>query len=321
MPLKAMEDIAARICLVIIAAVVVTFPILACSETWIEKLSVLYTIKAGLWTVHMGHGVAGHVVKGGMTAVGSIFGQGDFMSRTFGFDKTMDLQEFQNFVCTLPQVPGVTLNMCAIWQNVLYASWGMLIGIGFGLSFMIAGAWLLYNYAFVKARKLARVWALALLIAGPMTLLLAETQYIIITCKAADMPPMIGSSSDTIGLSASLAAVLTLLSFVPALIFALLIGRTREEHRVEFARDLKASALEQAQGELFYSNDNFQYGSAGYSDTFAPPNVQAGYGGEMLQDGGYTSYSYGASSLSSSPPLPGAMGHQAYGGAGGGSYA
>jgi hypothetical protein len=168
-----MEDMAAKVALVFIVATLVMFPYLMFSKGWTEKMTLLYTVEADLLKVRMGPGIAAKALQSMGSGIGAKTGA--FMKTHFGSETEMDLQEFQDYVCAFPAIPGLTLNMCGIWQNMVVASWVMLFGCGFGLLVIFAGAVLLYQYAFVKASGKARLWALLLLAVGPFFLLIRRS--------------------------------------------------------------------------------------------------------------------------------------------------
>jgi len=138
--------------------------IVTSGDEWIKKRNVFYSIDTDLLYVYVGHGYVGKAFQktaehltGNQIAILNAFPHKRFL-----------LEEFREFICTLPKIPGYTTDLCLMWTGVQYASWMMLFGVVVGSILLAIAGILLYWYAFIKARTITRIFYKVFYILAPL---------------------------------------------------------------------------------------------------------------------------------------------------------
>jgi len=157
-----------------VLSIILWISIVSFGDEWIKKRNLFYSIDTDLLHVYVGHGFVG---KAFQKAAEHLSGDEIAILQAFPHKKFY-LEEFREFICTLPKIPGYTVNLCLMWTGVQYGSWMMLFGVVLGTIFMAIAGVLLYWYAFIKARKITRVFYKLFYILAPLVQITATAGYV-----------------------------------------------------------------------------------------------------------------------------------------------
>lgn len=174
------------------------------SDGWIKRVTVFYTIDAGLNTVKVSPGV---VSAGLSPLVGRLNPKVEqalsaLQKRTFG------MQEFREYMCQLPILDG-----CGIWGNVQHSSWFFMIVIFLSMIAFGFGVAIDYYYHFVRARKSQRKWVRMLYLCSPLANMLGLLQYCLLAAEVNNMQPV--DKSNPLGPNVWISCVLLVCNWVP----------------------------------------------------------------------------------------------------------
>ncbi|CAK0793751.1 unnamed protein product [Prorocentrum cordatum] len=230
-----------------VLSIILWIAIVSIGDEWIKKRNLFYSIDTDLLHVYVGHGFVG---KAFQKAAEHLSGHEIAILQAFPHKKFY-LEEFREFICTLPKIPGYTVNLCLMWTGVQYGSWMMLFGVVLGTIFMAIAGVLLYWYAFIKARKITRVFYKLFYILAPLVQITATAGYVSATILVEDMLP--AGQGVSVGSSVMFSFGACLLSAVPCVIVSFMLGTLHVEKVNEFRSDQKKFAKENP--ELYGSTD------------------------------------------------------------------
>lgn len=238
MALRAHESLAIYITLFFTFASVVLWAVVICTDEWIKKRNPFYSIKGNLFQITMGEGYASMALSSVLDSMssGKLTWLRDLQHKEFMLD------EFKEYMCVLPKIPGWTGNLCSIWEFVQIVSWGLLFCVGFSCLVLSAGGGLLYWYAFVKPRASIRMWIKICFSMAPFLQICSVTAYILACQRVEEMFPKVSGAS--LGSSVMFACACTVLSLFPFFIFAAIGGKVQEEDRNEALSEQKKFARE-----------------------------------------------------------------------------
>lgn len=241
------------------------------SEGWIKKITLFYTVDAGLTSVRVSQGVVS-AAAGSVVALMSpeLRRQLEQMQmREYG------LQEFREYICQLP-----LLDACAPWEHVQISSWVLLVVMILSLVAYTIGAGLDYHYHFHKAREVNRWWANMLYLNAPLAMSLANLQYVLFASEVRNMQPV--DNSMPIGPNLWKAVLLLICSWIPAAVSYYLGGNNLAEELNEMLAEKKKQAREEKLG-VSNGMQGFNYGSA---QTQAASGFHVN-GGNSMEEGMY----------------------------------
>jgi hypothetical protein len=242
--------------------------ILFFSHEWMKKRTPYYSLDADLLYIELTEGYASKLIS---NMVEHLTGAQINFLKEFQY-RRFELEEMKEFMCTLPVIPAITGgDLCYMWSSVQFASHGMLFGGLLGSTIMTVSSIMLWWYAFVRSRRVIRIFIVSFYIAAPFVFMGAVATYTSAAWHVQEMVPRIRGGGPAVGTSVMFCYANCLLSCMPLIIFTGMFGRGFEEARNEARSESKRFMKDNRELYAEYAHANLNAGPGGYGAMDAAP--------------------------------------------------